>query len=161
MSGTAKLPLRLDQSPNDAPPDLVLDVYRERTENRVKRISLWVPAEDVSPSHFFEHHSQGVTYEVAHPWIYRVGLQPGATYGFIGNVATPSQDGLKRFDYLVLGDCRTPAGLAAPYDEEVTGEVFQIQDLDGSTIFEFWRDHHNETLLTGELETQKFLTPDA
>ncbi|WP_277453584.1 hypothetical protein [Janibacter sp. DB-40] len=157
MSGTGRLGLRLDQSSDGAPPDLVLEVYRERTENRKGRIPLWVPAEHVSPSHIYEHHGVGVEYEVAHPWIHRVGLEPGATYAFVGDKAVLDQNGLKRFDYFVIGDCRTKAGLAAPYDEDVTDETFQIQDLGEATIFQFWREHCNQNHMHGDIETQEFL----
>lgn len=156
MSGAGRLLLRLDQSPSWAAPDLVLEVYREQTENRAGRLGLWVPAEDVSPSHIFEHHTGVIEYEVAHPWIYRVGLEPHATYDFVGDRATSDQNGLNRFDYIVIGDCTTEAGLAAPYDEEITGETFEIENLGTSTVFEFWRDHSNQPLWRGDLDTQEF-----
>lgn len=157
MSGTGRIGLRLDQSPAAAPPDLVLDVYRERAENRTARIRLWVPAEHVSPSHIYEHQTDVVSYEVAHPWIYRVGLEPGATYAFVGDTAAPDPNGLKRFEYMVIGDCTTKPGLAAPYDEDVTAEIFQIQDLGDRTIFQFWREFGNQDLRRGDIDTQEFL----
>jgi len=156
MSGTGRIPLRLDQSPSGTPPDLVMEVYREHTKNRTGRIPLWVPAEHVSPSHIYEHHTAGVEYEVAHPWIYRVGLEPGATYEFVGDRAAPDQKGLKRFDYIVIGDCTTKPGLAAPYDEDVTDETFEIQELGDRTVFQFWREHANQDLLRGDIEMQEF-----
>lgn len=156
MSGRGHIPLRLDQSPTGAPPDVVLEVYRERAENRTGRIPLWVPAEHVSPSHIYEHHTAVVEYEVAHPWIYRVGLEPSAAYDFIGDRAAPDQNGLKRFDYIVIGDCTTKSGLAAPYDEDVTGETFEIQDLGDRTVFQFWQEHSNQDLLGGNIEKQEF-----
>lgn len=156
MSGTGRIPLRLDQSATNDPPDLVLEVYRERAENRAARISLWVPAEHVSPSHIYEHHTNVVEYEVAHPWIYRVGLDPGATYGFVGDRAVFEQSGSKRFDYIVIGNCTTKSGLAAPYDEDVTDETFEIQDLGDRTVFQFWREHGNEDLFQSDIEKQMF-----
>lgn len=156
MSGTGHIPLRLDQSPTGAPPDLDLEVYRERTENRAVRIPLWVPAGHVSPSHIYEHHTAVVEYEVAHPWIYRVGLEPGATYEFVGDRAMPDQHGLKRFDYIVIGDCTNEPGLAAPYDEDITDEIFEIQDLGDRTVFQFWRERGDQDLLRGASEKQEF-----
>lgn len=158
MSGTGLIHLRLDQSPDNAPPDLSLKVYRERIENRSVRIPLWIPAEHVSPSHIYEHNIRGVEYQVAHPWIYRVGLEPDATYAFVGDKAAPDPKGLKQFEYLVIGDCSTKPGLKAPYDEDVTDETFQIQDLGDRTVFQFWREHANQDLLRGDIETQQFLT---
>lgn len=97
-----------------------------------------------------------MAYEVAHPWIYRVGLEPGATYDFVGDRAAPSQNCLKRFDYIVIGDCTTKPGLAAPYDEDVTDETFEIQDLGDHTVFQFWREQGNQDLLRGDIEKQEF-----
>ncbi|MEI5671845.1 MULTISPECIES: hypothetical protein [unclassified Nocardioides] len=156
MSGTGRLPLRLDQSPDGLPPDLVLDVYKERLSQRTARVGLWVPAEHIAASHIYEHHTRVVEYEMAHPWIYRVGLEPGQNYEFQGDKALRDQSGLRRFDYVVLGDCTTLAGLAAPYDEDVTGETFEIQALRGHTIFQFWREHGNQELWTGTTEKQTF-----
>lgn len=156
MSGTGRLPLRLDQSPDGLPPDLVLDVYRERLSERTSRVALWVPAEHVAASHIFEHHTNVVEYEMAHPWIYRVGLEPGQNYGFEGDKALLDQPGLKRFAYVVLGDCTTLDGLAAPYDEEVTDETFETQDMGEQTVFQFWREHGNQQLWTGATEQQTF-----
>lgn len=156
MSGTGHIPLRLDQSPAGAPPDVVLEVYRERLENRTGRVPLWVPADHVSPSHIWEHHLCGVEYEIVHPWIYRVGLKPGEAYDFIGDRGTQGQNGLKRFDYVVIGDCTIKPGLAAPYDEDVTDETFQIQDLGDRTVFQFWREHSNQQLLSDDVQKQEF-----
>lgn len=71
MSGTGLIPLRLDQSPTGAPPDIVLEVYRERTENRTGRIPLWVPADTSRP-----HTSTSIT-----PLAWRTRLR---TLGSIG-----------------------------------------------------------------------------
>lgn len=157
MSGTGSIALRLDQSLADAPPDLLLEVYRECIENRTARIPLWVPAEHVSPSHIYQHRTFGVGYQVAHPWIFRVGLEPGAVYAFVGDKAAPDPNGLKRFNYFVIGDCTTKPGLAAPYDEDVTDETFQIQDLGDRNVFRFWQEFSNQDLLRGDIETQEFL----
>lgn len=158
MSGTARLPLRLDQSPNHAPPDVVLKVYKGGLSDRAASVGLWVPAEHVSPAHIYEHHTNVVEYEMAHPWIYRVGLEPGATYDFVGGKAVPDQSGLKRFDYVVLGDCTTKQGLAAPYDEDITDDTFESADLGKTSIFNYWREHGNQQLWTGSLEHQEFRT---
>lgn len=49
----------------------------------------------------------------------------------------------KRFEYLVLGDADTPAGLIAPYDEEETRSLFHIEDCGQQTFLDFWRSHAN------------------
>jgi hypothetical protein len=159
MAHDGHLAFRLDQSPANAGPDLVLDVYRESTENRTARIGLWVPAEHIAPSHVWKHTTAQVEYEVTHPWIYRVGLAPGGRYAFERDTAALTQTGLKHFEYLVLGDCTTQSGLAAPYDEEDTSETVLIQSLTGETVFGFWRRNANEALWRDDVERQEFGGP--
>jgi hypothetical protein len=156
MAHDGRLRLRLDQTPDGFPPDVVVDVYRESTTNRAATISLWVPAEHVAPSHVWKHTTDRVVYEMAQPWIYRVGLVPGRTYKFRGNQAKFLQAALKQFEYLVIGDCTTPEGLIAPYDEENTEETFLVQELAGETLFDFWRTHGNQALWQTDVETQEF-----
>lgn len=156
MAHDGRLALRLDQSPPGAPPDVVLDVYRESTENRRARIGLWVPAEHIAPSHIWEHTTDRVEYEVTHPWIYRIGLAPGGRYAFERDTAVLTQLGVKCFEYLVLGDCTTKSGLAAPYDEEDTSGTFLIESLTGQTVFGFWRQNANTALWRGDVERQEF-----
>ncbi|MFG1975521.1 hypothetical protein ACGFJC_39840 [Nonomuraea fuscirosea] len=156
MASDGKLPLRLVQSPDHAPPDAVLEVYRESTRNRDRTLWLWVPAEHVSPSHIFVHPRVPLEYEFAQPFIYRVGLRPGGGYRFCGDSASPDQPDLKRFDYVILGDASSHDGLVAPYDEENTAHTFEIQDLGPETVHEFWLSHGNEQLFSGDVEKQRF-----
>lgn len=98
---------------------------------------MWVPVEHVAPSHFFEHHTQIIEYESAHPWIFRVGLVPEGKYGFSDEEAHLDQTDLRGFEYVILGDCRTEDGLLAPYDEENTDSSFELADLGTMNIFEY------------------------
>jgi hypothetical protein len=159
MAHDGRLALRLDQTPDGYPPDVVLPVYRESRDNRKDTVSLWVPAEHVAPSHVWKHTTDRVEYEVSHPWIYRVGMAPEGRYAFAGDDAAFTQPDLKHFQYLVLGDCTTKEGLAAPYDEEDTSETFLIEDLKGETLFDFWREHANQPLWRDEVELQKLEEP--
>ena len=159
MAHDGRLALRLDQASDGAPPDVVLQVYRESTENRKDTVSLWVPAEHVAPSHVWKHTTDRVEYEVAHPWIYRVGMAPDGRYAIAGDDAAVAQPDLKQFRYVVLGDCRTQDGLAAPYDEEETSETFLIEDLEGKTLFDFWRENANQPLWHGDVELQELDEP--
>jgi hypothetical protein len=134
----------------------VLEVFKEKLSQRTTRVDVWVPAEHVSPSHIHEHRGNVTSYESAHPWIYRVGLEPGANYEFVGNKAVRGQSWLKRFEYIVIGDCTTLEGLAAPYDEEITKETFEIESLGGRTVFEFWDQHRKQQRWTGKVERQQF-----
>lgn len=155
MAHDGRLALRLDQTPTGFPPDIVLPVYRESTDNRTDTVSLWVPAEHVAPSHVWKHTTDRVTYEVTHPWTYRIGMAPDGRYAFAGDNAAFAQPDLKRFQYLVLGDCRTKEGLAAPYDEESTSETFLIEELGGETLFGFWCEHANQSLWHRDVQLQE------
>jgi hypothetical protein len=156
MASDGRLLLRLDQTPTGLPPDAVLDVYRESTENRQHGVSLWVPAEHIAPTHVWMHKTSLVEYELAHPWIYRVGLVPAGHYRFAGNKASDGQPDLKRFRQVVIGDCQTTGGLAAPYDEEDTSETFLLENLAGATVFDFWLEHANQELWHADTEKQEF-----
>jgi len=159
MAHDGYLALRLDQMPDGSPPDLRLPVYRESTDNRQATVGLWVPAEHVAPSHVWKHTTGRVEYEVTHPWIYRVGMTPEGRYAFAGDSAAFRQPDLKQVQYLVLGDCTTIEGLAAPYDEEDTRETFLIEDLKGATLFDFWREHANQPLWHDKVELRDFDEP--
>ena len=159
MAHDGRLALRLDQTPDGFPPDVVLPVYRESTDNRKDTVSLWVPAEHVAPSHVWKHTTDRVVYEVTHPWIYRVGMAPEGRYAFAGDNAAFGQPDLKQFQYLVLGDCTTKEGLAAPYDEEETSETLLIEELAGETLFDFWRENANQPLWHRDVELQQLDEP--
>lgn len=146
MASSGRLPLLLDTNPNAQRPDLVLEVYRGSTLDRQATLRLWVPAEFISTPHIWQHGGRSVTYEIVHPWIYRIGLQPDSHLDFRDREATPDPAALKRFDYAVIGDCTTISGLEAPFDEENTEHTFVVQDLGNVNLFGFWH-HHSNTLL--------------
>ncbi len=155
MASDGQIGFRVDSNPSSNP-DLVLDVYRESTRNRAGTIEVWVPSELISTPHIWMHAGPPVNYEVTHPWIYRVGLMPDAQLALDGNGAKPEPGALKRFDYAVVGDCTTIAGLEAPFDEENTAETFVVEDLTDTDLFEFWRTHQNTALHEHPVETQEF-----
>lgn len=146
MASNGRMALRLDTSTDPRRPDLVLDVYRGSTRDRQATLRLWVPAEVISTPHIWQHVGPPVTYEIAHPWIYRIGLQPGRHLDFRDREAAPDPLALKRFDYAVIGDCTTLAGLEAPFDEENTTHTFSVQDLGAVNLFDFWLEHANTPL---------------
>ena len=155
MASSGRIGLRLDTN-RSSDPDLLLDVYRASTRDRKATLALWVPGELISTPHIWQHAGLSIQYEVTHPWIYRVGLQPGAHLDFLGDRATPDPGSLKRFDYAVIGDTTTMVGLAAPFDEENTSETFVVEDLTETNLFDFWRDHSNAQLHTSPSATQAF-----
>jgi hypothetical protein len=156
MASSGRIPLRLDTNAGDTP-DLVLDVYRASTLDRRSTLQLWVPAEAISTPHVWRHTNHSVYYEITHPWIYRVGLEPGRQLDFAGGAATPATDALRRFDYAVLGDCSTVAGLEAPYDEENTAQTFLVQPLDETNLFNVWAENANIPMHAPPRDRQTFL----
>lgn len=142
------------------PQDVIrVDVYRENTLNRRASLGMLIPSEVIAPHHVWRHapNAQPVYYEVSSPRIFRVGLLPGTVLPFDGDRLNPINDELKRFDYAVLGDADTPAGLIAPYDEEHTQEIFKIERSESQDLFEFWRQHANTDVFTGRpVEMQRF-----
>jgi hypothetical protein len=145
MASSGQLDFRLDTN-HRAAPDLVIPVYRASTHDRDATLTLWVPAEAVSTPHVWQHIGPPVHYELAHPWIHRVGVPPGGHVAFADGRAIFDPNVLKRFDYAVIGDCTTVDGLRAPFDEEATTSTFHIQDLGGTDAFEFWYQHQNSSL---------------
>ena len=55
----------------------------------------------------------------------------------------------KRFEYMVLGDADTAAGLIAPFDEEETTSLLHIEACTQQSIFDFWQSHPNSDQVTG------------
>lgn len=155
MASSASLPLRLDNNIGNKP-DVVLKVYRASTRDRTATLRLWMPAEVISTPHVWKHTGLSVYYEIAHPWIYRVGQHPGHNLDFADGEAIPKADALKRFDYAVLGDCSTVAGLEAPYDEENTAQTLLVQPLNQTNVFDFWAANANTVLHAPPQEEQIF-----
>jgi hypothetical protein len=119
---------------------------------------MWVASDAISTPHIWQHTGPPVVYEIAHPWIFRVGLHPGAVLDFAHGAATPDPSALRRFQYAVIGDCTTIGGLMAPFDEEDTTHTFIVEDLSGTDVFEFWRNHANAALHDDPADPQQFLT---
>lgn len=143
-------------SMNDA---VRIKVYRESSENRTATLKVVVPASAISSQHVYRHapHGDPVYFEVCHPEILRVGLAPGAVLPLAGDRALPSAGNLKTFDYVVLGDADTSAGLEAPYDEEHTQELFLVERCEGESIFDFWKRNANSDQHVGRrLERMEF-----
>ena len=130
---------------------VVIDVYRQSTLDRTARIIVSVPAEMIATQHVYRHAPRGepVYYEACHPAIARVGLQPGRVIRFDGGRLCSSEDELKLFNYVVLGDADTREGLVAPYDEENTASTFLIEHCLEETFFDYWLRHPNSDQIAG------------
>jgi hypothetical protein len=143
--------------------ELQMTVYREDTTGRTTPLPVTVPSAYLAPSHLLLNRPGTVPayYEVVGPEIVRVGVKPGATLRYDGCTGFVNAEDLKRFDYLVLGDAAEVEGLAAPFDEEETGQIMHLERLAlGEDIFSFWWDHRNSDLVTGRAFESRQLAPD-
>lgn len=141
---------------------LQLPVYKCDPSKREASIKLWIDAAVLAPQHVYRHDEGGpVYYELPHAFIHRVGTVPGQTIAFDAYRSIHDQNGLKRFDYSVVGDCTTLAGLAAPYDEEDTTHLLKVERIPaGTTMLDFWFDQGNTDLFSGKkVELQEFYPP--
>ena len=157
MASKGRVALRLDTNVGHIP-DIVLDVSRTSTHDRNATLELWIPSESISTPHVWMHQGFSVYYEIAHPWIHRIGLQPGQHLDFADGTAVPAAGALRRFDYAILGDCTTLSGLIAPYDEENTEETFHVQSLEDTNLFDFWAANENTDLYARPVDRQTFLS---
>lgn len=144
---------------------LELQVYRENTRERTSRLEVYISTALLAPPHLLFHpmiSSEPAYYEIVGPEIFRVGLTPGAKLPIPRGTATPTDDSLKSFEYIVMGDAGSTAGLAAPYDEEETLQVMHLEQLeDGNDLFEFWRKHANKNQMNRpDLERRTLEPPD-
>lgn len=146
---------------------LRLPVYQCDPSKREACINVWVDASVLAPQHVYRHDEGGpVYYELPHHFIHRIGTTPGGIVVFDAERAIHRQSSLKSFDYVVVGDCRSLEGLAAPYDEEDTTHILKIERAPaGSTVLDYWFAHGNTDLFTGKsIELQEFhrgLPPEA
>jgi hypothetical protein len=171
MAGDGKLSFLVD---NFAPPVipapgwekaseskiLILPVYRASTADRNVALHFDVESTLPAPQHLPRHspEGEGVWYEIATPFVQRVGISPGTTLQFPGPRISFDSGAVKHFDYVVIGDATTVEGLAAPYDEEDTTFVLKIErpHVD-SNILDFWFEHGNQDIFGNKtVETQTF-----
>lgn len=139
---------------------LVLKVYRGSTMDRRHTIKLTVEASAIAPAHLWIHTPNvgGRFYEIASPFIHRIGMDPTSTLAFSNKEVPGNNPAIKRFEYVVVGDATTIAGLAAPFDEEDTTHIFKIERVpEGSNMLRYWFEHGNKDLYSGKTtEVQRF-----
>lgn len=138
---------------------LVLPVYPCNPSKREATLELWVDSTVLAPQHIYRHEEGGpVYYELPHPFIHRIGTEPGASVSFDDQGRIHRQPGLKAFEYVVVGDCTTLEGLAAPYDEEDTTNIMKVERMDDVvSILNFWFDHGNQDLFSKkQVDMQEF-----
>lgn len=153
------LPINWKQQPykNDI---LELEIFRQSTYDRRSSLKFLVDASTLAPSHLLMHSPNGaaVFYEVSNPFIYRVGVSPGEILQFTKETLDNDQAKLKRFQYTVLGNATTLEGLAAPYDEENTTQLFKLETIpENMNILDFWSKNGNQDLYSRKIvELQEF-----
>ena len=143
MSNFGKMAFRLDTNYTDTP-DLILDVYRESTNNRTHSIEAWVYADDLAPQPCFRHlpPSEPGYHEVVSPFIHRIPSRPGGIGSIHGGRLRP-EDFLP-LHHAVVGDATTISGLGAPYDEEHTSELLKTEQIaEPGDVMSFWMEHPN------------------
>lgn len=160
MTDKARIFLRPDHS-NDLADAVEVKVYRATTADRQATLSLFVPCEMLASQHTWLHDDRprAAFYEIVGPRIFRVGVKPGVVAPFVdGSLLRTGNE--KRFDYAVVGDARTHAGLLAPFDEEHTQEILHVDSVPtGQDIFDVWIANANRPLYHPEgVEQAKFQT---
>lgn len=138
-----------DKYPDDI---LQLKVYSCDPAKREAVVDVWINAAVLAPQHLYRHTDGAVVYfEFPHRFIHRVGTKPGQQVDFDENQRIHLQEGLRSFEYIVVGDCGELAGLAAPYDEEHTKHVMKLERMSsGTTMLDFWFANGNRNLFTGK-----------
>ena len=138
---------------------LELSVYPCDLAKREAKLDVWIDASVLSPQHIYRHEGNGpIYYEFPHRFIHRIGTLPNQVVEFDSNRRIHHQPGLKVFDYIVVGDCSTLDGLAAPYDEEDTTHMMKIDHMTGGrSILNYWFENANQDLYAGkQVEMQEF-----
>lgn len=135
------------------PKTFSIEIRRKNTRERLIPIEVNIPVSMISPPHILYHPFVSPTpayYEVVCPEIIRVGLHPGNDLKVCHGLAENPGGALKSFEYIVMGDASEQAGLAAPFDEEETKQIMHLERFsDGSTPFQFWKEHQNSDQVTG------------
>ena len=140
---------------------LELEIYRQSTYDRRSSLEFLVDASILAPNFLLIHspRENAVYYEVCNPFIYRVGVLPKEALYFNNKKLDNDPKKLKRFQYVILGDATKLEGLAAPYDEENTTQVFKLERIpDDTNILDFWSQNGNQDLYSGKMvELQEFV----
>jgi hypothetical protein len=132
---------------------LILPVYRASTKDRTETLEFDIESTLLAPQHILRHSpaSDPVWYEIATPFVHRIGIEPSSTLKFSSKRLVYGAVQTKRFEYVVVGDATKVEGLAAPYDEEETRFILKIERPPaGKTMLEFWFTYGNKDLYSGK-----------
>lgn len=126
-----------------------LPVPKRTPKDMDRSLGFWVDLETVSPSHIWLHRPESAPayYEVVLPRVYRLGVTPGYHLPLHGKRIAIDAAQAKTLKYVVVGDASSPAGLAAPYNEEETLLIAKIDEIpEGSEIIGRWHEKQNSHL---------------
>ncbi|MCU7872969.1 MAG: hypothetical protein KZQ91_09500 [Candidatus Thiodiazotropha sp. (ex Lucinoma borealis)] len=161
MSSDGRLVFQTDFNTSGTP-ELELTVYRESTAKRTEVLSHWVEATRLATQPAYRHRDPGGFgyHEVVCQFVHRIGVESGTTVAISRNSLEPHSP--KDLGYAVVGDATTVEGLAAPYDEEHTHDVFKIERLDADEdIIGFWGDNANsDQFSTKTVEEAELVEPE-
>lgn len=137
---------------------VAITVYRESTSNRTATLDQFIDSTTILNNHIWMHThdtDEYVYYEIATPFIYRVGIEPSSFLPFKNKIISRVKN-VVTADHIILGDSTTKLGLLAPYDEEFTTHIFKIEPfyILGTNILDFWFDNTNT-----DLYSSKKITP--
>lgn len=141
---------------------LILDVTKKDLSSLNAKIPFYINVSAIAPSHLFKHIDDYglVWYEISWAFIYRVGVYPQEKGIKFDNKIIENKD-IKLFDYVIVGDCTTVEGLAAPYDEENTDYILKIEKTNDENILEFWFNNCNQDHFSNKIiEQQEFCNSD-
>jgi hypothetical protein len=125
---------------------LKLPVYTSTTRKHDTRLRFWVDSTALSPMHLHMHEGSSATfYAPVLPYVMRIGTDPGDVVRFDHDLCIQHDKEIRAFEYIVVGNCTTLEGLAAPYDEENTTSIMKIEcPAHGTNLQDFWFDQGNK-----------------
>ncbi len=155
MSSLGKIMLKTDRSNRV----LTINITQKDTSKLNCQLSYQIEASAISNNHLFRHTNDNGTvwYQICSPFIYRIGVTPpGIGIGYEKNEITSSR--VKKFDYIVAGDCTNTDGLRAPYEEENTQYIYKVENpCYEKTNLGFWMDNPNTDHYSHKnIEMQRF-----
>lgn len=129
---------------------LQLKVYRENSTNRNYKMNFYVASHLLSPQHIYKHFlaDTGIYYEICKPFIYRICCADKNDYITFKDSLIFEVSSLHSSNYIIMGDCSTKDGLAAPYNEDDTAHIFKIEHASDLSVLDFWFTYSNSDLFS-------------
>ncbi|MDQ1193796.1 hypothetical protein QE419_002562 [Brevundimonas vesicularis] len=164
MAASGRLAFRTTSVADEPEEVFEVDVYRDSTTTRTRRLDFWAPIEALPPPHLYWHRprAQPAYYEVVGPEILRISVKPGVAIPVSAEgVMTITSKMQKTFDYVIEGDASTREGVSAPYREEETQSVAHLELLIDDDPFAYWWRQQNQNLADRPIHDPRRLAPKA